>query len=110
LFFSFPVPAAPRLLMALNAKYTTVTLSWIAPNPSNGIITGYQLEYGTNNDSSLVSLPSNDELTHTVTGLSSNTEYQFRVAAITVVGRGPYSDIVTQNTTSEFYRFSTVYV
>jgi len=88
--------------MALNAKYTTVTLSWVAPNPANGIITGYQLEYRRNNDSSFVSVPTNNELTHTLIGLSPNTEYQFRVAAITVVGRGPYTNIVTQNTTSEF--------
>jgi len=96
--------------MALNAKYTTVTLSWMAPNPANGFITGYQLEYRRNNDSSFASLRSNNELTHTVTGLPPNTEYQFRVAAITVVGRGPYTDIVTQNTTSEFSKIFTVYL
>ena len=84
-----------------NAAYTTVTLSWMRPNPPNGIIIGYQLAYRRTNDSSFILLlPSNNEVTRTVTELLPNTEYQFRVAAVTIVGRGPYTDI-TQSTTSE---------
>jgi len=99
------VPTVPKLLTVDNTTFTTITLSWMRPNPPNGIIIGYQLEYRISYDLpfSLLS-PSNNELTRTVTGLTPNTEYQFRVAATTVVGRGPYTDVVTQNTSSEFSR------
>jgi len=98
-------PTVPKLLTVDNTTFTTITLSWMRPNPPNGIIIGYQLEYRISYDSQFtLLLPSNNELTRTVTGLSPNTEYQFRVAAVTAVGRGPYTDIVTQNTTSEFSR------
>ena len=65
----------------------------MVPRMSNGAITGYQLEYRPTGDESYSS-QALSLLTGTVTGLSPSTEYQFRVAAVTVSGRGPYSDTV----------------
>ena len=73
---------------------TTVTLSWMSPDPPNGIITRYQIQYsrtgGGFGNSQIIT-----DLTYTVTGLMTGTEYDFRVRAFTVVGRGPPSDTVT---------------
>ena len=70
------------------------------PDTTNGIITQYQLQYRrSDNSTSITSLNiTNDTLTYTVTGLSSNTEYVFTVRAFTVVGHGNASNEVTDYT------------
>ena len=75
---------------------TTVTLSWMPPDPPNGIITNYRVQYSISNRDSYTSIDINtNDLTYTVTGLSTNTEYDFRVRADTVVGRSVPSNVVT---------------
>ena len=92
----FIVPTEPRLLKVLNVSNTTVTLSWIPPDSPNGIITHYQVQYKRSDSSgNFISLELFDPiLTYTVTGLTSDTEYVFRVRAFTVVMHGPPSDDV----------------
>ena len=92
-----PAPTAPRSLMVVNITNTTVTLLWIPPNTLNGIITHYQIQYWRNDSSTnIISLnTSSADLTYTVTGLTSDTEYVFRVRAFTVVGHGPLSNEIT---------------
>ena len=65
------------------------------PDPPNGIITQYLVQYRRLVDSRLteVNTPATD-LTYTVTGLMIATEYRFRVRAVTVVGVGDRSNIV----------------
>ena len=92
------VPTPPRSLMIVGVTDTTVTLSWILPDPPNGIIRSYRVQHK-RTDSSSPSYNSFDtmtnDLTYTVTGLSTNTEYDFRVRADTVVGRSDPSNVVT---------------
>ena len=86
-----------------NTADTTVTLSWMGPSMENGMILTYQLEYGPVDDDRRFELSQNfTSLSATVTGLSSSTEYEFRVAAFTRVGSGPYSNTVVSITTSKF--------
>ena len=84
--------------MITNVTDTTVTLSWMPPDPPNGIITNYQVQYR-RTDSNSPNYYSFDtrtnDLTYTVTGLNTNTEYNFRVRADTVVGRSDHSNVVT---------------
>ena len=70
------------------------------PNTPNGIITQYQLQYRRSNSSTSITLLNitNDNVTYTVTGLSSNTEYVLTVRAFTVVGHGNASNEVTDYT------------
>ena len=76
-----------------NVTDTTVTLSWLPPDPPNGIITNYRIRFSRsdNNDSQTQDTMNNISM-YTVTGLDSNTEYTFEVRAFTRVGSGPYSD------------------
>ena len=72
----------------------TVTLSWMPPVPPNGIITQYQVQYSRSGGGFGNSQMTTD-LTYTVAGLVTGTEYDFRIRAFTVVGRGPISNVVT---------------
>ena len=81
--------------MIADVTDTTVTLSWMSPIPPNGIITNYQIQYRRSDSSSYTSIDTNsDDLTYTVNGLTTNTEYDFRVRADTVVGHSDPSNVV----------------
>ena len=97
-------PEIPRNLTVVNSTYTTVTLSWLPPSEPNGIIIRYDLEYIKPGDILFTRLfPfNNTDLTRTITGLSPGTTYLIRVAAVTVVGRGPYAGNVTEITGCKF--------
>ena len=87
-------PAAPGSLMVVDI---TVTLSWMTPDPPNGIIDQYQIQYRRSDSSDdYVSVNiSPSTLTYTVTGLTTNTEYDFIIRAHTGHGRGGFSNVVT---------------
>ena len=102
--YLYVVPTAPRSLTVNNTADTSVTLSWLEPDMANGIITAYQLEYRPVGGDQQFTISQNFTLLiGTVTGLSASTEYEFRVAAFTRVGPGPYSMTVVSFTTSKFY-------
>ena len=86
-------PTAPRSLIIVSITDTTITLSWKTPDPANGNITHYQVDYKTVDGSYSSLQPFNVNLIRTVTGLISNTEYKFRVTAFTIVGKGTPSYI-----------------
>ena len=66
---------------------TTVTLSWMEPDPINGVITRYQVQYRLCSATSPYNFTNVNTLTqYTVTGLDVDTEYCFRVRAFTRVG------------------------
>ena len=90
------VPTPPRSLMIGQVTDTTVTLSWMPPDQPNGIITSYRVQYKRSDRISYSSIDTmNTDLTYTVTGLTTNTEYDFRIRADTVVGRSDPSNVVT---------------
>ena len=88
--------------MVVNVTDTTMSLSWTPPQMPNGIITHYQVQYRRSDSSSSSTFTSLNTtsagLSYTVTELTSNTEYVFRVRAFTVVGHGPPSNEVTHYT------------
>jgi len=100
-FYTFPVPSAPRSLTVISVTDTTVTLSWSPPDPTNGVITLYELQYKRCADENYnTQLPLNNAIPRTVTGLDVGTEYCFRVRAYTVesLGGGEWTDNVTRST------------
>ena len=80
--------------MVVDVTNTAVILSWMSPDPLNGNITQYQVQYGRSGGSFGNNQVTTD-LTYTVTGLITGTQYDFRMRAFTVVGNGPSSDVVT---------------
>ena len=96
------VPTVPRSLTSVDATDANVTLQWMEPDVPNGVITRYQVESRMAfSDDSFVSQNATS-LTYIVTGLFPFTEYEFRVAAATRVGLGPYTGVVTTFTTGKF--------
>jgi len=85
------VPSVPRSLRIVSANTTSVTISWMPPEPPNGIITRYDLQYKRMGQSYTSVNPQTTELSRTITGLVRNTEYECRVRASTSVGDGPYT-------------------
>ena len=96
MFLTAPTP--PRSLMIVDVIDTTVTLSWMSPVSPNGIIINYRVQYK-RSDSSSPDYNSIDtmtaDLTYTVTGLTTNIEYDFRVRADTRAGHSDPSNVVT---------------
>ncbi|NBW20979.1 MAG: fibronectin type III domain-containing protein [Caulobacteraceae bacterium] len=71
-----------------------VPLTWTAPAVTGGYsITDYAIQYSSNSGSSWTTFSHSASATAnaTVTGLTNGTGYVFRVAAVTVLGTGPYS-------------------
>ena len=89
-------PTSPPLnLSPVTSISTSVTLSW-APPPTqfqNGVIMGYTLQVF-NSQQGLLRETNTSSNGSTVDSLNPDTTYLFKVAAMTVVGRGPYSDNV----------------
>jgi hypothetical protein len=88
-------PAAPTGVAGL-AGAGKVTVSWTPPSDNGGAsITGYDVQYSTNDGGSWTSASStfhtSTATTQDVTGLTNGTAYKFRVAAINTYGTGTYS-------------------
>ena len=82
---------------------------------ANGIIIAYQLEYDPAGGNQRFTSSQNftalsGTVTVLVTGLFPSTEYEFRVAAFTRVGCGPYPTIVRSFTTSKFLPYFACYI
>ncbi len=91
-----PPPAAPMGLTATGGNQQVV-LSWT--NPNNASITGYQYQQrtaGSNTWGSLTTISDSNATTttHTVTGLTNYTEYEFRLRVVNPAG-GTNSDAVS---------------
>jgi hypothetical protein len=85
------VPGAPTSVSATPAS-GQLTLNWVAPASNGGeAITDYLVEMSTDNTNwtSVSHAPSTATST-VVTGLTNGTPYYYRVAAINVLGTGPY--------------------
>ncbi|MEY4634153.1 MAG: hypothetical protein RLZ18_1525, partial [Actinomycetota bacterium] len=91
--FAADAVSAPQI----SASDETVTMSWNAPLYSNGAVTGYELQYATDpyvpvwtawgTTASWIT-------TFTGNGFTNNTNYVFRVRALTASGAGQWSSSV----------------
>lgn len=99
------VPFAPGTLsLAAGSPPTTVIgLSWSAPSNNNGnAVSGYSIQKSTDGSSwsSVTADTGNTNTTYTVTGLSDDTQYYFKVAAVNVAGIGVYGNEPTLTTSA----------
>ena len=73
------------------------------PLMPNGVILRYDLEFKeANNPLFTRRFPSATQRNFMITELSPGTTYVFRIAAVTVVGRGPFTTNMTNTTLSKF--------
>ena len=87
------IPPAPTSIVG-TAGNTTVSLTWTPPVVlTQTPITNYIVQYSANSGSSWTtfSRSASSSTSATVTGLTNGTGYVFRVAAVTVLGTGPFS-------------------
>ena len=97
------VPNAPTISPNPSVTLDSVSISWNKPDNGGSPITGYSVQYVTSGGSSWSTHQdgndtSNTALSATIPGLTPNTEYTFRVAAVNTVGQGAYSANVTDTT------------
>ena len=88
--------------------FDEIDLSWSVGLSGSQAVTGYHIQKSTNGSSwsDIVADTSSVATTYTATGLSQNTQYWFRVAAINPVGEGDYGN-EPNRTTSQAVAFST---
>ena len=85
------LPAAPTGVI-VSAGNAQVTVSWTAPSPTVPV-TDYVVQYSSNSGSSWTTFTdgTSTATSAVVTGLTNQTSYVFRVAAVNGVGTGSYS-------------------
>ncbi|EPY83211.1 neogenin isoform 1, partial [Camelus ferus] len=84
------------------APATSIVIHWQPPPPAaqNGQITGYKIRYRKASRKSDVTetLVTGTQLSQLIEGLDRGTEYNFRVAALTINGTGPATDWLSAET------------
>lgn len=96
----FTVPSVPQAVLSnpLPGSEIAMSLSWTPPSDNGGYsITDYLIEYKRSSDTDWTVF--NDgisaDTSAIVTGLDPDISYDFRVAAVNRLGRGPYSSPVS---------------
>nr|XP_045016376.1 neogenin isoform X8 [Jaculus jaculus] len=94
--------AAPQNLSLEVRNSKSIMIHWQPPSPAtqNGQITGYKIRYRKASRKSDVTetLVTGTQLSQLIEGLDRGTEYNFRVAALTVNGTGPATDWLAAET------------
>ena len=95
--YAFSTPGRPGTPRAVDSTPDSITLTWTRPRNDGGSpITGYVLEKRKVGDTqwskATGAINQITETTFKVQNLQPNQEYEFRVAAVNLAGRGDYSD------------------
>ncbi|XP_070431578.1 neogenin isoform X21 [Equus przewalskii] len=94
--------AAPQNLSLEVRNSKSIMIHWQPPPPAtqNGQITGYKIRYRKASRKSDVTetLVTGTQLSQLIEGLDRGTEYNFRVAALTINGTGPATDWLSAET------------
>ena len=96
-------PAAPRNLVATPNGPSQIDLTWSPPLDGGGpAVTGYRIEVSTDQSTwiDLVEDTGSTVASYSHTGLTAESEWHYRVAAINPDGTGPVSFVATGMTTS----------
>jgi YVTN family beta-propeller protein len=95
------ITSVPRALATGPRTSTSMTLRWRAPEDKDGgVITDFTVQYRQTGTTDWVTFAHTASTLkrQTVTGLTANTRYEFRVAAKTSVGTSVFTEPVTKST------------
>ena len=101
--FFYSEPSAPREVEVVPITMATILVSWLPPDPTNGIILDYRVQVFTVASGELfatqtVAVGANEQEDVQLVNFSGldleNMEYRVSVSARTAAGRGPESDPV----------------
>ena len=75
-------------------------MTWVPPSKGqqNGEIVSYEVAYREKGSNSTVVSTTTQDMRYTAEGLTTDRVYQFKVAANTVNGTGPFSEGITVGT------------
>ena len=91
-------PEAPALTAAVNAQ-NAISLSWNVPNDNGAGITGYQVDRSEDGATQWQTLAQSHRVTsYTDTGLGAGTTRHYRVAAVSGLGLGAWSNVTSTTT------------
>lgn len=99
--YAATVPGAPTGLTLGTATATTQPISWTAPASNGGsALTDYVVQYKENSSGTWLTFTDGvgTGVSTTVTGLTASTSYDYRVAAVNVVGTSSYTATSTGST------------
>ena len=91
---------APNSVSVSEVTSSNITLQWglVPCIEQNGNITGYIVCVTETGEMKIVENVSDDVGQVTISGLVPSTTYSIKVAAVTSIGTGPYSDPITFDT------------
>ena len=102
-------PSKPKELIVTKdgVTETEVTLQWNEPIPQDTSISGYEVQYKKSGED-VYKTKRSPICKCEVPGLTANTKYEFRVAAINSAGCGYFTDTVFQSTRRKFSKISLI--
>jgi len=92
--------APPQNVTTMIISSTSISVYWDPPpfNDQNGIITGYRVNIVNLNQSNKSDTIDISNTSFTAVDLEEFEAYDIQVAAMTIIGLGPFSDIIRRQT------------
>ena len=94
-------PTAPRNVTVVDVTRGSITITWLPPDPTNGMIESYSIEVTPIDNSHMIPLITvlpMDELVYNISGLMEYINYSIIVFASTDKGQGPRSEAIEVQT------------
>jgi len=107
------LPAAPTSLAATDhasTPHSHIELAWSAGSANGAAITGYKIQRKTGSGGTYANVTANTgntNVTYTDSGLTAETDYYYRVAAINSEGAGSYSNEDNNETGEQVLAYTT---